>query len=131
MPHVHRPGLVLHLATDELVRLGSKCTDNELVAVKGNHFFVCIESDAKSGRWAPLYSDPGPGRKAIQSADKHGHQKWTAGNTYYNPLQLWDASHKAIQVAAKAGKDMSSGNAPNTVAVEAVPQRAEFAAFPA
>ena len=131
MKRVHRPGVVLHLCAEELVRLGAKCTDNAVIAVKDNHFFLCIEVDAQGSMWTPLFSDPGNGRKIIQSEHKHGHQKWIAGNTYYNPLQLWEASHKAIHSAAKKAQDKSSRNAPNTVAAAAIPDRNEFPEFPA
>ena len=131
MKHVYRPGLVLHLDTGELVRMGASCTDSSGTAVQGSHFFLCIEIDAKEGKWTPTFSDPGIGRKMIESDQKNGHQKWTAGNTYYNPLQLWQASHKTIQSAAKVGKDQSRGDAPNVVSNQAIPSRAEFPEFPA
>lgn len=130
MKHVYVPGLVLHLDTGELVRLGAQCTDSTQVAVKGSHFFLCVGVDANEGMWTPTFSDPCPGRKMIESGKKKGHQKWTAGNTYYNPLQLWRASHKAVQVAAKKGKDQSRGDAQNVVETDAVPSRTDFPEFP-
>lgn len=128
MAHTHRPGLVLHLASAQLLKFGANYTCEQALAVTDEHFFVCIEADTKGGAWVPLYSDPGPGRKLINSAAKQGHPKWTAGNTYYHPEQLWFASHKAVSVAAQKGKDKSSSNSPNTIAVPSLPQRTEFPA---
>lgn len=128
MAHIHRPGLVLHLDAAELLKFGATYTCEQALAVQGAHFFVCIEADAKGGAWVPLYSDPGVGRKLIDGAAKQGHQKWTAGNSYYHPEQLWLASHKAVSVAAQKGKDKSSSNSPNTIAVASLPKRAEFPA---
>ena len=130
MKHVYRPGVVLHLDSEELARYGARCTDNSSVAVQGSHFFLCIEADSKEGAWTPLFSDPGVGRVLIESDQKKGHQKWTAGNSYYNPLQLWQAPHRAVQFAAKKGRDQSRGDAQNVVSSEAVPNKNAFAELP-
>jgi hypothetical protein len=126
MAHTYFPGLVLHLDAATLRKAGGTYTCPDTGAVVGLHFFVCIEASAKTGAWVPLYSIPGTGRILLESAVKRGHEKWTAGNSYYYNWQLWFAPHRAIGIAAKAGGDLSTSNAPNTIAPEAIPKRDEF-----
>lgn len=126
MPHMHTPGLVLNLDPDELLSHGAEYTCVEDDSVATPQFFVCLEADAKQGLWVPLYTSPAPGRKGIAGADKSGHPMWTRSPSFYNPGELWRASHKAVQRGAIAGRDRYNSKLPNTVAVAVLPKRAEF-----
>jgi hypothetical protein len=125
MPHKHEPGLNLHLDPKTLLANGAAYTCDENLAVEDMHFFVCIEADHKEGVWVPLYSGPGIGRIEIVASTKSGHPKVTAGSSYCHSSQVWRASHKAVQLAARTGKDQSTAKEPNTVLTDHVPKRGE------
>lgn len=126
MPHKHAPGLTLPL--DPIVRQkhGATYSCDAALAVEEQHFFVCIEASATDGFWVPLYSEDGDGREEIPPEHKDGHYKWANSSSYFHPAQVWRASHKAVQLAAKAGHDKSTPKAPNTVKTGHVPDQAKF-----
>ncbi len=126
MSHKHEPGLILHLDPDTLLKNGATYTCEADLAVKDHHFFVCIAADPKGGVWVPIYSVGGAGRVEIKAENKQGHAKVTSGSSYYHPAQAWRASHKAVQLAARAAKDQSTPKEPNMVLAAHVPKLAEF-----
>lgn len=129
MAHVHSPGLVLRMDPDELLHYGAQCSCEDDLAVHAQHFFVCIEADAKEGLWVPLFKGPRIGSREIPGAAKSGAARWLGTATHYLPEQLWRASHKAVQRAASVANDPSSTKVPNMIAVTSLPKRDEFPAL--
>lgn len=129
MAHVHAPGLVLRMDPDELLHYGARCSCDEDLAVHAQHFFVCIEADAKEGFWVPLFNGPRVGSREIPGTAKTGHARWQGGASHYLPEQIWRAPHKAAQRAAAVAHDQSSLKVPNLVALAHLPKRAEFPAI--
>lgn len=114
---------------DELLNHGAQCSCDEDLAVRAQHFFVCIASDAKQGFWAPLFTGTALGTREIPQAAKSGNPRWTGSPAHYHPGQLWRASHKAVQRAAEAARDPSTPRLPNRIAAPHVPRRDEFPAM--
>ncbi len=127
MAHLHAPGLVLRMDPDELLRQAATCSCEEDRAVNAQHYFVCIEADAKEGLWVPLFTGPRFGTREIPSAAKTGDPRWIGVPAHFNPDQVWRASHKAAQRAAVSAHDRSSAKLPNRVAQKSLPLPAEFA----
>lgn len=115
-------GLVLHLDPDALEAEGGTFTGPVSARVLGPHFFLCVDVDqeARSGSWVPLFSEQGAGRAAIDKASAYGHPKWTSGESYYHPDQVWSATHASVVVAA--GRDLSRPGARNGIGDGAVPE---------
>ncbi|MBK7044903.1 MAG: hypothetical protein IPH50_15255 [Rhodanobacteraceae bacterium] len=128
MAHVFAPGLVLYMYPDELVKHGAECTADTRDAVTAQHYFVCLEVDARAGLWTPLFQGSGRDLKMISEAAKSGHARWTRGPSFYDVNQLWRVPHKAAQRAAAAANDASLPKSPNLVVLTALPQRADFPA---
>lgn len=128
MAHVHTPGLVLRLDPDELLNQGARCSCDIDLAVKAQHYFLCIASDAKEAIWLPLLTGPRVGSREIPSAAKAGHPRWTSGSSHYPTDQIWRASHKAVQRAASVAHDQTTGKTANTVALKFLPPRSDFPA---
>jgi len=101
-------GLVLHLDPDELEANEATYTCAAEARVTGAHFFLCIGADDDCGRWLPLYSNAGIGRRELGPAGRSGHPKWTQGKFHYHVGQLWTATHYAGSRAARAGGDLST-----------------------
>lgn len=128
MAHVFAPGLVLYMYPDELLKHGAECTAAPNDAVAAQHFFVCLDVDARTGLWTPLFQGSGRDLKMISEAAKSGHSRWTRGPSFYDVNQLWRIPHKAAQRASAAAKDSSLPKSPNTVALTALPRREDFPA---
>lgn len=127
MAHVHAPGLVLRMDPDELIREGATCSCAEHEAVHAQHYFVCIEANARDGLWVPLFSGPRVGTKELPKVVRSGDPRWLGSGAHYDPAQAWRATHKAVQRAAAAAHDSSSGKLPNCISSEAVPAVSDFA----
>ncbi|WP_440225488.1 hypothetical protein ACQQ2N_09585 [Dokdonella sp. MW10] len=130
MSHVHAPGLVLRMDPDELLHYGASCSCDDDVAVHAQHFFLCIEADAKEGSWVPLFTGRALGTREIPTSAKSGNPRWTATPAHYHPGQVWRASHKAAQRAANVARDPTTPKTPNLIALAHVPSRAEFPSLP-
>jgi hypothetical protein len=111
---------------DELLKQGAKCSCEEDRAVNAQHYFVCIEADAKEGLWVPLFTGPRVGTKEIPGSSKTGDPRWIGVPSHFNPDQVWRASHKAVQRAAISAHDQSSPKLPNRIAVKSLPLSGEF-----
>src|SRR5688572_4153430 len=125
MAHVHVPGLVLRFDPQTLADQGATfagSNDTEF----STQFFVCLDSNAKDALWIPLFAGPGPGRKGIAAAAKSGDSTWTRNSSFYDAGHLCRIGHKAAHKAAEAGRDRSTAKAPNRLALEHLPPRAEF-----
>lgn len=129
MAHTHVPGLVLRLDPDELLNHGAHCSCDIDLAVKAQHYFLCIASDPKEGIWLPLFTGPRVGTREIPAAAKAGHPRWTNGTSYYPTDQIWRAPHKAVQRAASVAHDQTASKTANTVAAKFVPPREDFPAL--
>ena len=126
MAHTHAPGLVLRLDPDELLNDGAHCSCDVDLAVKAQHYFLCIASDAKEALWLPLFTGPRVGTREIPAAAKAGHPRWTGSASHYPTDQIWRASHKAVQRAASVAHDQTTPKTANTVAVKFLPPRTDF-----
>lgn len=129
MAHTHAPGLVLRLDPDELLNHGAQCSCDIDLAVKAQHYFLCIASDAKEAIWLPLFNGPRVGTREIPATAKAGDRRWTSGPSHYPTDQIWRAPHKAVQRAASVAHDLTTGKNANTVAIKFVPPREEFPAL--
>lgn len=130
MAHVHAPGLVLRMDPDELLKYHATCSCSDDEAVNAQHYFVCIEADAKQGLWVPLLSGPRYGTKEFTTASKTGDPRWVSSSSHYGLDQVWRATHKAAQMAAAAAHDRSSAKLPNRVSVNALPSADTFTSLP-
>lgn len=128
MALVHAPGLVLRLDPDELRHYGARCSRDAGRAVHAQHYFVCIEADAKEGIWVPLFNGPQVGSREIPGSAKTGQARWLSGASHYVTEEAWQASHKAVQRAAAVAHDNSSTKQPNRVAPAGLPRRDDFPA---
>ena len=125
MAHVHTPGLVLKFDPQTLADQGATfagSNDTEF----SSQFFVCLESTAKDALWIPLFAGPGPGRKGIAAAAKSGDTYWTRNSSFYDAGHLCRIGHKVVPKAAEAARDRTTPKAPNRLALEHLPPRAEF-----
>ena len=113
-------GLVLHLDPAVLAANGGVPSCKPERAVQDGHFFLCLSTEADSGRWVPLYSTGGEGRKRLEAPGRKGHPKWTRGIFHVDRDQEWTAPHAAIIAAAKAGKDKSGPGRRNRLGVNAL-----------
>lgn len=127
MAHVHAPGLVLRMDPDELVREGARSSCAEDDAVHAQHYFLCIEANARDGLWVPLFTGPRVGSRELPKSARSGDPRWLGSSTHYDPAQVWRATHKAAQRAAAAAHDSSSGKLSNRIIAEAVPAVSDFA----
>ena len=126
MAHVHTPGLVLRMDPDELLRQSATCSCSSDEAVYAQHYFLCIESDARGGLWAPLFTGARVGTRELPRSAQTGDPRWMGISSHYNPAQIWRATHKAVQRAATAANDRSSAKLANRVKLECVPSIEEF-----
>ena len=128
MAHVHAPGLVLRMDPDELTRQGARCSCAADDAVYAQHYFLCIDSDASSGLWVPLFTGARVGTRELPRSAQTGDPRWMGMSSHYDPGQVWRATHKAVQRASTAANDRSSAKLPNRVKPEFVPAVSEFPA---
>lgn len=119
-PEITR-GLVLHLDPDTLEREGGVYTCSADARVQSGHFFLCLSVGDAGGRWLPLYTNPGVGRRRLSPLGRSGHPKWTNAVCSYHVGQVWTAPHSAVMKAADAGRDMSRAGSRNTVANRYIP----------
>lgn len=127
MAHVHAPGLVLRFDPQTLADQGASyagSSDTEL----SPQYFVCIDANAKDALWLPLFAAPGPGRRGIAPAAKSGNSQWTRNSSFWDPGHLCRIGHKAAHKAAEVARDSSTPKAPNRLALEQLPPRAELPA---
>ena len=106
------PGLVVHLDTDELRRLGGSSTNAETSAgqdraVAGPHYFLIVSASADQCVAVPLFSRYAPGSERLQEQLKFGlPDKWRGEDSYFSKWQHW---HIPIScVAAASGTEESS-----------------------
>lgn len=116
---------------DELRYYGAQCSCATEAAVHAQHFFVCIEADAKEALWVPLFNGPRVGSREIPATAKSGHPRWAGSASHYDPAEIWRAPHKVAQRAANVAHDQTMAKSPNRVAEADVPDRDEFPAFAA
>lgn len=114
-------GLVLHLDPDTLEQQGGTYTCSPDRRVVSGHFFICVSADEKQGRWLPVYSSEGVGRKTLSSSGRSGHPKWVDQTCSYHEDQVWTAPHDAVVLAAQDGHDMSKAGSRNHVADSEIP----------
>ena len=110
-PDELRPGLVVHLDTAVLRRLGGSSTNAEQGAtydraVTGPHYFLVVAVDEATGlvTAVPLFSRAAPGSEALDPARKRGTLAlWTRAPSWYSRWQHWRIPRDAL-VAASAGE---------------------------
>jgi hypothetical protein len=126
MAHVHAPGLVLRFDPETLAEQGAAYAGAEDTELSAQQYYVCLEANAKDALWIPLFAGPGPGRKGIAANAKTGNAHWTRNSSFYHNGHLCRIGHKAAAKAAEAARDHSTAKAPNRLALEHLPPRAEF-----
>ena len=104
------PGLALLLNPRELKEREANCDSG--IGVEGNHVFVCLLVNGGWGKWLPVFSRLGKGRKPL-SGHRVGHRTWVQARLYYHEGQIWTAPHEAIIAATRAAGDKSSRGARN------------------
>ena len=115
LPSEIAAGYVLHLDPKRLLGLGAMVTGPSTTWVIGHHFFVCLEAGPKRCRMLPLFSNEGPGRIALSTSGRRGHEKWTGGTFHYHPGQIWTISRQAVARAAADGGDFSRPGSRNVL----------------
>jgi len=110
-PSEVRPGLVVHLDTQNLRTLGGSLTNamkngNEDRAVAGPHYFLIVAVDpvSQGATAVPLFSQSGPGSHKLDPAKKGGSLPlWTGAASYFSCWQHWRIPISDL-VAASAGE---------------------------
>lgn len=106
-----RPGLVVHLDTAVLRRLGGSTTNAERRAggdraVHGPHYFLLLDAPDPAGlvTAVPLFSRPAPGSEPLDARRKRGALSlWQQAPSWYSRWQHWRIPTHAL-VAASAGE---------------------------
>jgi len=110
-----RPGLVVHLDTAVLRKLGGAETNAEVNgthdrAVQGPHYFLVLEVGADRCTAAPLFSIQAPGSDQLAESGKSGlADKWIGDPTYTSRWQQWRIPLASIE-AASADEESSSSD---------------------
>jgi len=115
-------GLVLHLDPDRLEKDGGTYNCPPETRVQGQHFFLCVEVNEDQSKWLPLFTNAGPGRIALTTEGREGHEKWVDGTFHYHPGQVWSAPSKAVANAAMRAHDKSRRGSRNTLDPESLPE---------
>lgn len=100
--------LVLFLDPDVLEAAGATYTCSKPFRVVGGHYFLCIYADEEDGRWLPLYSAMGQGRKPLSMDGREGHPHWVEHPAHWHHRQVWWIKHSAVPAAADAAGDWST-----------------------
>ena len=107
-------GLVVHLDTDELRRIGGSQTNAERTqtedrAVVGPHYFLVVEVDEINAVAVPLFSKYAPGSEHLSENRKSGlAEKWLNEQSFFSRWQHWH-----IPVAALAASSSTEESEPN------------------
>lgn len=88
-PYEIKPGLVLHMFPQNLIRNEAQCSMGRHYAVRGGHLFLCVRVDGGQTYWMPLYSKDGPSRVLLPYVGRSGHPKWLDGDYYFHTAQFW------------------------------------------
>ncbi len=126
MARMYTRGLVLRLDPVTLRQQGARCTQEFESLGSAQHDFVCIEADAQGGWWLPLSPTPDVGCKVIAAEAKSGDRRWADVPSCYQPDQCWQATHKAVKLAAAAAHDRTDSKNANMIATEALPAPGDF-----
>ena len=117
-------GLALLMYPAELLKYGALHSGEAVDAVDNEHFFLCLQADAREGLWTPLHATRGQDRVLIPETAKSGYPDFVRGLTFYSPDVLWRIPHKAAKKAAEMARDRSSTVQANRVST--VPALASF-----
>ena len=88
-------GLVVHLDTDEVRRLGGASTNADVSkgedrAVVGPHYFLVVSVSDTNCLAVPLFSRFAPGSELLQESFKSGlAAKWQGEDSYFSRWQHW------------------------------------------
>ena len=104
------PGMVVHIETDEVRRLGGAFTTARIVngvdrAVTGPHYFLLLRHDAETDLWmaAPLFSNWSSGSVTLDEGLKSGlRDKWIGHPSNYSAWQMWRIPPASIEAASTA-----------------------------
>lgn len=115
-------GIVLHLDPDVLEKGGASYTCPSATRVQNPRFFMCVDLlECEMGLWAPIFPRQTSVRVQLDKSGAYGHPKWTSGDSFLDPNQIWQASHSVVADAAASGKDLSRPGARNGLAPGLVP----------
>lgn len=109
------PGLVVHIDTDELRRLGGSQTNAERTltedrAVRGPHYFLILEVTGDACVAAPLFTRRTPGAERLDENRKTGlPAKWIGQDSHFNRWQHWRIPLAAVE-ASSADEESNDAN---------------------
>lgn len=101
-----KPGLVVHLDTDELRKIGGSLTNAEVAmtgdrAVVGPHYFLVVEVDGPMATAVPLFSKCALGSEPLHEKHKAGlADKWIGERSYFSRWQHWQIPIAAVAAAS-------------------------------
>lgn len=109
-----QPGLVVHLDTDELRRIGGSQTNAEVAttgdrAVRGPHYFLVLESTHGMRTAVPLFTRKTPGAEKLVEGKKSGlPDKWIGQDSHFNRYQHWKIPLAAVEASSGTEESDSS-----------------------
>lgn len=101
-----KPGLVVHLDTNELRKIGGSSTNAEVAraedrAVVGPHYFLVVEVNGAMATAVPLFSKYAPGSEQLHEGSKAGlADKWIGEPSYFSRWQHWQIPVAAVAAAS-------------------------------
>jgi hypothetical protein len=107
------PGLVVHLDTDELRRIGGASTNAEVSrgqdrAVVGPHYFLVVAVAGGLALAVPLFSRFAPGSELLEESLKSGlPAKWLGEDSYFSRWQHWRIPVTSVAAASDTEESSS------------------------
>jgi hypothetical protein len=83
------PGLVLFLLPSYLEHVGAYCNVYWPDAMKGEHYFICLDNDPEDSLWVPASSKPRFDRHVLEPVDKDGDSCWSGKTSYCRAGEIW------------------------------------------
>lgn len=83
------PGLVLFLSPSYLEHVGADCNAHWSDAVKGEHYFICLDNEPNDSLWVPASSKPRFDKHVLVPIDKDGHSCWKDKTSYCSVDEIW------------------------------------------
>jgi len=100
------PGLVIHIDTAELRRVGGSQTNAERTpsedrAVQGPHYFLVLEVTGGACTAVPLFTRWTPGAERLDEGKKSGlPAKWRHQDSHFSRWQHWKMPLAAVEAAS-------------------------------
>lgn len=107
-------GLVVHIDTDELRRIGGSHTNAERSAtedraVRGPHYFLIVEVTAPICTAVPLFTNWTPGAERLDENKKSGlPAKWVGQSSHFSRWQHWKIPLSAVEASSEDEESTSA-----------------------